>query len=74
VTYDGWAMLDPRTLGARMEALLAMAPSDQRRIPLLNRIMDPLSNDYIPWTTFISQDTDGAGHATGSFVDIIPYI
>ncbi len=76
VTYPGWAMLDPRTQGAQLDTLLAMSPNDQRRIPLLNSIMDPSSNDYIPWTTFISRDNDGANppNPTGSFVCLIPDI
>nr|MDO8115873.1 hypothetical protein [Candidatus Sigynarchaeota archaeon] len=76
VTYQGWARPNEQQQ-AQLEALLAMSPSTpvdiQERINMLNEIMTPGTQDYVPWTTFISQENDGADppHATASFADLL---
>ncbi len=75
ITYPGWAKLNDAQ-EKLMNDLLAMDISTPERrqdqINALNAMMTQGTNDYIPWTTFINPDTDGTGHTTSSFVDLIP--
>ena len=75
VTYPGWAKLndDQEKLMNELLAKPTSTPAEiQERINLLNAIMTPGTDQYIPWTTFISQDTDSTGHPTSSLVELIP--